>query len=153
MFRYTASSRHASTSPERIQWFIEEQAFLRLHAHPLPPLSLCLPVCRRSSLLTGDGGGGRGRAWSRIIRPQESLALYKSFNPLCTWHICSCPFCFNTSYLWRHLLHMFSLLPYSSVIKQTFSRRSRTIWCRVADPGSGCGSGSSGSECPNFAKK
>jgi hypothetical protein len=25
---------------------------------------------------------GRGRAWSRIIRPQESLALYQSFNPL-----------------------------------------------------------------------
>ncbi len=25
--------------------------------------------------------GGKGRPWSRIIRPQESLALYKSFNP------------------------------------------------------------------------
>jgi hypothetical protein len=32
-----------------------------------------------SSLLTGEG---RGRAWSRIIRPQERLGLYKSFNPL-----------------------------------------------------------------------
>jgi hypothetical protein len=30
-----------------------------------------------------EGRGGRGRAWSRIIRPQESLVLYKSFNPLC----------------------------------------------------------------------
>jgi hypothetical protein len=37
---------------------------------------------KREYLLTGDGGvGGRGLAWSRIIRPQESLVLYKSFNP------------------------------------------------------------------------
>ncbi len=36
-------------------------------------------VCHQSSLLTGEG---RGRAWSRIIRPQESLGLYKSFIPL-----------------------------------------------------------------------
>ncbi len=88
---------------ERIEWFywlIEDQAFLRSHNSaprpPPPPLSvsklslfLILPVCRRSSLLTG--GGGRGRVWSRIIRPQESLGLYKSFKPLwckptCVWH-------------------------------------------------------------------
>jgi hypothetical protein len=41
------------------------------------PLFRSLPVCHRSSLLTGEGG--RGCAWSRIILPQESLALYKSF--------------------------------------------------------------------------
>ncbi len=29
-----------------------------------------------------DGRGGREWAWSRIIRPQESLAFYKSFNTL-----------------------------------------------------------------------
>ncbi len=68
---------------ERIQWFIEGQA------HPLPPffrhqvVSLYRSsVCRRrrSSLLTGKG---RGWAWSQIIRPQEILTLYKSFNTLC----------------------------------------------------------------------
>jgi hypothetical protein len=78
---------------------IEDQAFLRSHnSAPRPPplplsvskwsLFLIIPVCRRSSLLTGGGGG---RVWSRIIRPQESLGLYKSFNPLwckptCVWH-------------------------------------------------------------------
>ncbi len=63
---------------------------IRLHSHPLPPspvrklaLLLRLPVCRRSSLLPGEGAGERG-AWSQIIWPQESLGLYKSFNPLCS---------------------------------------------------------------------
>ncbi len=55
---------------------------------PSPPsvsklsLFLIFIVCRRSSLLTGEAG--RGRVWARnqIIRPGESLALYKSFNTL-----------------------------------------------------------------------
>jgi hypothetical protein len=62
---------------------------IRLLAHPLPPpspmnklsLFLSLPVYRRSSLLTG------GREWwarSQIIRPRESLAVYKSFNTFCS---------------------------------------------------------------------
>ncbi len=38
------------------------------------------------------GGGGRGWARSQIIRPQESLALYKSFDTL--WSHC---FGFSTS--------------------------------------------------------
>ncbi len=38
---------------------------------------------KRDNLLKGWGGGGEG-AGSRIIRPQESLVLYKSFNPLCS---------------------------------------------------------------------
>jgi hypothetical protein len=38
-----------------------------------------LPVWRRSSFLTGRGGGGE----EQIIRRQESLVLYKSFNTLC----------------------------------------------------------------------
>ncbi len=56
---------------------------IRLIAHTLPPPPplpeassfLSLPVCRRSSLLTGEGGGSE---WSRsqIIRPRGSLALY-----------------------------------------------------------------------------
>ncbi len=37
------------------------------------------------SLLTG-GGMGKGRARSQIIRPQESLALYKLFKTLCLEH-------------------------------------------------------------------
>jgi hypothetical protein len=83
----TNKSPHA----ERMEWFVEDQAFLRFHARPPPPLPvsklylfISLSVCRRSSLLTGGGGGWkRGRAWSRIIRAQESLGFYKSFNPLC----------------------------------------------------------------------
>ncbi len=93
---------HSACTTERIEWsswLIEAQAFLRSHNSaprpPPPPLSvsklslfLLFPVCRRSSLPTGRGGGW---VWSRIIRPQESLGLCKSFNPLwckptCVWH-------------------------------------------------------------------
>jgi hypothetical protein len=81
-------------------WLIEDQAFLRFHDSaprpPPPPLSviklslfLILPVCRRVQLTDGRKRGGW--VWSRIIRPQESLGLCKSFNPLwckptCVWH-------------------------------------------------------------------
>jgi hypothetical protein len=53
---------------------------------PPPPLSK-LDRChtgrlgKRGSLLSRETGG-RGWAWSRIIRPQESLVLYKSFKTL-----------------------------------------------------------------------
>jgi hypothetical protein len=56
--------RNRGSIPGRIEWFIEDQAFLWA---PSPfPLSrqtkfflfLSLPVCRRSSLLSGEGGGG-----------------------------------------------------------------------------------------------
>jgi hypothetical protein len=64
-------------SRRRMIWLLPHQ----LH----PPASilslfLSLPVCRRSSLLTGEGGRGWGR--SQIIRRRESLVLYKSFNTL-----------------------------------------------------------------------
>ncbi len=59
-------------------------------ATPYPPLSSVSSAgdtqedCEsETTLLTGEGGGWRGRAWSRIIRPQERLVLYKSFNTLC----------------------------------------------------------------------
>ncbi len=64
---------------ENIECFIEGRT-IRLLAHPLPtssisnlPLSLILPVCRGSSLLTG----GRGTGWARsqIIQPQESHSI------------------------------------------------------------------------------
>ncbi len=65
---------------ERIEWFIEGQAFMRSAPcpPPYPPLSrqqelpffLGLPVCRRSSLQMGEGGRGeshdRKKAWSSI---------------------------------------------------------------------------------------
>jgi hypothetical protein len=56
--------------------------------HPPPP-----PLCRQQIVslsqyfcvspieLTDGRGCWRGRAWNRIIRPQGSLGLYKSFNP------------------------------------------------------------------------
>ncbi len=44
-------------------------------------LLISIPVCRRSNLPTGEVGV-RGWTLSQVIRPQESLALYKSFNSL-----------------------------------------------------------------------
>jgi hypothetical protein len=38
-------------------------------------------LTKRDKLLTGEGG--KGYAWSRIMRPQESMVLYKSLNTLC----------------------------------------------------------------------
>jgi hypothetical protein len=56
-----------------------------IHTQPSPTLPfsklslfLSLPVSRRPSLLTGVGRMGRAR--SQILRPRESLALYKSVN-------------------------------------------------------------------------
>jgi hypothetical protein len=79
-------------SQERIDCLMETQAFLRSYGSaprppPLPPancLSLSLPVCRRSSLLTegGGGGGGRGaesyhrkKAWASINGPILSASI------------------------------------------------------------------------------
>jgi hypothetical protein len=53
---------------------------IRHHAHPL----ISLPVCRLSSLLTGeDGGGGRGdescdrkKAWPSINRSILPVSIY-----------------------------------------------------------------------------
>jgi hypothetical protein len=65
---------------------------IRLHAHPLPPFPvsnfsvfLSLPVCRRSSLLTREGGGdgrgaksyGREKAWSSINHSVLSVTRWK----------------------------------------------------------------------------
>jgi hypothetical protein len=55
---------------------------------PPPPLSrqqivsISQSYCVSPILLTGGRGGGGPGGRSRIIRPQESLGLYKSFNPL-----------------------------------------------------------------------
>ncbi len=59
---------------------------IRLYARP-PPQYVSWKTEKGRHLLTGEGG--RGRAWSRMIRQQKSLVLYKfnrsivqSFNPL-----------------------------------------------------------------------
>jgi hypothetical protein len=65
-----------------IEWFSSSPT-------PSPPspvsklsLFLRIPVCRRSSLLTGEGRRGWGR--SQIIRRRESHVLYELFNTLCS---------------------------------------------------------------------
>ncbi len=77
---------------ERMEWFIEDQAFLRSYdSAPCPPpppsvncISLSVFLCVVSPAYWREGGGWRrGRAWSRIIRTQKSLGFYKAFNPLC----------------------------------------------------------------------
>ncbi len=60
---------------------------IRLHARPLPPPLTSVSWTghtqedwERETICWREWG--RGRAWSRIIRPKESLVLYESFNPL-----------------------------------------------------------------------
>jgi hypothetical protein len=61
---------------------------IRLHTRPLPssPVSISWTgrLRKKDNLQRLKRGGGR--AWSRIIRPKESLVLYKSFNPLWRRH-------------------------------------------------------------------
>ncbi len=76
---------------ESIEWFIEGQAFLRTYymaqrPPPSPPfpsascLSFSIFLCIAGPAYWRERGSGW--AWSRIILPQESLALYTSFNTL-----------------------------------------------------------------------
>jgi hypothetical protein len=72
---------------ERIERFIDAQALSRFGSTPaLPPSSISKQDQRHKGRLRKRDvcwrEKGKGRAWSRIIRPQESLVLYKSFNPL-----------------------------------------------------------------------
>ncbi len=80
---------------DSIEWFIEDQAFLRSYdSAPFPPSTLPFSSARCLSFsvlmrIAGRaywrerGDGGRGWARSQIIRSRKSLALYKSFNTLC----------------------------------------------------------------------
>ncbi len=76
-----ASQSKSRDGTERIEWFNKDQAFLAVP--PLPwaqqVASLFLCVAGRAYWRERYGGGW---GWSRIIRPQESLVLYKSFNTL-----------------------------------------------------------------------
>ncbi len=74
--------------PGRIEWFIEGQAFLRSYKLAPPPpilpyiikiVSLSQFSCVSPVELTDGRGGGRG-----VLRPQEILSLYKTFNTLCS---------------------------------------------------------------------
>ncbi len=76
---------------ERIEWFIRAMLsrgrIIWLLAHPIPALSRqkAWPATHRKTekeRQVAEGRGGRGWARSRIILPQKSLALYKSFNSL-----------------------------------------------------------------------
>ncbi len=75
---------------QRVPWYrilndlqrtrLSRHRMIRLLSHPLSPVSklslfLSLPMCRRSSFLTGEGGGG-----GQIMRWLKILALYQSFN-------------------------------------------------------------------------
>jgi len=80
---------------ESIEWFTEGQAFSKsydlviwLLPHSLPPSPVSKHdrrhtgrLRKRDNLLMGE----RGRGWtrSRIIRPQESMVFFISFNTLC----------------------------------------------------------------------
>ncbi len=68
---------------------MEDQAFLPSYDLP-PPFThpsrqLVASLSQSSCVAVRAYGRERGRGWARsqIIRPQESLVLYKSFNDLC----------------------------------------------------------------------
>ncbi len=72
--------------PENIEWFIEGQAFSRrydLAPRPPPPPPPVSNLDRRLRQPADGWGGGMGWVRSQIIRSQESLGHYKSFNTLC----------------------------------------------------------------------
>jgi hypothetical protein len=81
--------------PESIEWLIEGQAFWRsFDSAPRPPPPPLQSVSftsdtqedrqrKRVNLLMGEGG--KWWAWSQIRQPQDSLAFYKSLNPLCLY--------------------------------------------------------------------
>jgi hypothetical protein len=84
-------------------------------------LFLSLHVCRPPSLLTGDGGWGR----SQIVRPRESLGLYKLFNNLC----CKLANCLvkerlNTKYKYLYIMEIVTRSPYRDVVIKHFKHES-----------------------------
>ncbi len=112
--------------PESIEWFIDGhgQAFSRSRSYDLAPFPPPSPVNmtdrrhtgrlrKRDNLLPGEGGkGGWARSW--IIRPQESLILYKSFNALWVYAYC-------TKYIVKPLAKLSPLSPgYSPAVTHFF---------------------------------
>ncbi len=85
-----------TNNPESIEWFIEDQAFLRSSdsaSRPPPSAHFPLASCHSSSVFLCVAGGflTGGREWAmyKIIRLRESLAICKSFNTL--WNTLSTP--------------------------------------------------------------
>ncbi len=88
-----AGQRQVVCKAESIEWFVEDQAFLLVvwvGSSPTPfSGQQSWPGIHRKTVKYRQfaherGGKGVGKdSRSRITRPQESLALYKSFNTLC----------------------------------------------------------------------
>jgi hypothetical protein len=147
---------------------IKDRAFFNSNNMvPLPTPSPCQQVvrislsqsscmCRRSSLLTGDGAG-RELGRSQIIRPRKSLVLYKSFNNI--WH-CACVPCIigKTGWSCNKILRInkhniiiisvgFIVFPnvlYISIIYKGYKGILFIIWlsgCRSGDGARGAGWG------------
>ncbi len=85
--------------------------WLLRHSHPPSPVSklslfVSFRVCCQSSFISDRREGGVERVSSQIIRPKESLVLYKSFNSL--WRT---PLLFI--HFMRHLLIPIIVLQYT----------------------------------------
>jgi hypothetical protein len=65
-------------------WPSVTYSLIGFHARPFPSIMSvnCLSFSVFLCVAVSAYGRERGRAWSRTIRPQESLGFYKSFNPL-----------------------------------------------------------------------
>ncbi len=108
---------------ENVEWYIEDKAFLWSYdsAPRTPPspfsrqqvVYLSQSSCVSPVELTDERVGGGGGGWARrqIIRPRESLALYKSFNTLWAW--------------WKHIQMIFGLKSIESC--RWFKRHLRTL--------------------------
>ncbi len=68
-------------APESIELFIEDKASSPWYDLDRPPLLSASCLSSESSFVSPvELTVGRGLAWSQIIRPQKTLACYKSFN-------------------------------------------------------------------------
>ncbi len=88
VLRYPSSESFWETPTQRGLNFLKRPKLsygrmIRIHPLPPPPHPSVSWTGGTHTICWWDGGR-RGRAWSRIIRPQESLVLYKLFNPLCS---------------------------------------------------------------------
>ncbi len=93
--------------PESVEWFIEDQAFLRLYESAPHPTPFLCAAGRAYWLERGD----RGWARRQITRRREILALHKSFNTL--WSLPS-------SFFFVHVMQKcisFRLSSHSSIIR------------------------------------
>ncbi len=91
-FLFLAEKGTSGRGTESIEWWLEDQAFLRSYdPAPRPPPSTPLPraSCLSFSVFLCVAGQTYWREWgvmgwsrSQIVRPRGSLVLFKSFNTL-----------------------------------------------------------------------